>query len=142
MVNRSKKSNYKALEKKADTIFSQYIRLRDANEQGYVTCITCGRIHFWSEGHHINCGHFISRKRKAVRYNEMNCHGQCVACNKYGQGEHDIYRRQLVLRYGKVEVEALEQKAWLGGSLNSYGLIALIEEYKEKVKQLKKEKGL
>lgn len=142
MIRRSKNYNFKTLEKKADGIFSKYIRLRDADEHGYVTCITCGKKHFWSNGHSINCGHFISRSRKAVRYNEMNCHGQCVACNKYRNGEPDIYRRQLVERYGNEEVVALEHKAWLGGALNASGLYLLVEEYKDKVKQLKTKKGL
>jgi hypothetical protein len=127
------------LEKTLDRIFSEYIRLRDADDNGYCKCVTCGNIHHWKEIHN---GHFIGRANKAARYNEINCHCQCVRCNNYRQGEHHFYRLYLVNRYGKEAVEQLEYEAMLGGSYDRLWLQQKITEYREKVRRLKAEKGL
>jgi len=134
--------NYKELEKALDKVFSEYIRLRDADSNGYVWCITCGRTHYWSDGHQINCGHFIPRGRKATRFDERNCHGQCVKCNMYKSGEWDIYEQRMIELYGKEVVEEIKQKSRIGGGYNSYQLREKIIEYREKIKQLRKEKNL
>jgi len=134
--------SYSELEKLLDRDFSEYIRLRDANSQGYVSCITCGKYFYWSDGHHINCGHFISRKRKSVRFNEINCHGQCVTCNYHNHGEPDIYRYRLVEIYGKEVVENLESESRLGSRLSNEEMREKIVYYRNRVKLLKEEKGL
>lgn len=134
-----RKSGYRDLEKKLDRIFSEYIRLRDANEHGYCQCVTCGKFYFWKE---IHCGHFISRSVKATRFNEINSNSQCVRCNSFRQGEHHIYREQLIDMYGKNLVESLEHEAKLGGSLDTFDLQQKIDLYRGKVKKLKEEKGL
>jgi len=134
--------SYKELEKDLDRIFSEYIRLRDADQNGYVSCITCGSIHYWSDGHQINNGHFLPRGRKATRFDETNCHSQCVRCNMYKSGEWDIYEQRLIELYGKEAVEELKLKSRIGGGYDSYQLKEKILEYREKIKQLKIEKGL
>jgi ribosomal protein L29 len=134
--------NYKELEKELDKIFSEYIRLRDADAQGFVFCITCGKPHYWSDGHRINCGHFLPRGRKATRFDERNCHGQCVMCNKWKSCEWDVYKQRMIELYGKEVVEELKQKSMTGISYNNNELKEKILEYREKVKQLKIEKGL
>jgi hypothetical protein len=133
---------YKELEKDLDRIFSEYIRLRDADQNGYVSCITCGSIHYWFDGHQINNGHFLPRGRKATRFDEMNCHSQCVRCNMYKSGEWDIYEQRLIELYGKEAVEELKLKSRIGGGYDGCQLKEKIIEYREKVKQLKIEKGL
>ena len=139
LLNKAKKYTAKELEKKLDKVFSHFIRLRAADDLGYVQCVTCGNWHNWKE---VHCGHYMPRARKAVRFNEMNCQVQCVKCNYRRSGEHDLFREYLLEKYGKEEVEKLEQLAKLGGSDDAYSLQLKIDEYKEKVKQLKKEKGL
>jgi hypothetical protein len=127
------------IEKKLDRVFSEYIRLSAADDNGIVQCVTCGNFHHWRE---VHCGHFIPRGRKATRFNEMNTHVQCVRCNYVKHGEHDIYRLYLVNKYGKEEVEKLEHLAMIGGSDDVYSLQMKLDEYRQKVKQLKKVKGL
>ena len=39
--------------KKLDKIFSEYIRKRDADENGYVKCCTCPTVEHWKE---MDCG--------------------------------------------------------------------------------------
>lgn len=61
---------YGKLLKQADTVFSKWIRNRD----GWV-CICCGSTE------RIQCGHFVPRGRKSVRFSEVNCNAQCADCN-------------------------------------------------------------
>lgn len=128
-----KTNTYRDFEKKLDRVFSEYIRLSKSND-GYCTCVTCGNIHHWKEIHN---GHFISRSVKATRFNEINCNPQCVRCNSFRQGEHHIYRKYLINKYGEKTIEDLENTAHLGGSYSAYDLENMISEYKEKVRKLK-----
>lgn len=139
MIGIKNKPTLRELEKKLDCIFSEYIRLRTVDDRGYCQCITCGHFYHYKD---IHCGHFISRAVKAVRFNEINCNPQCVHCNSFRQGEWLKYRQKLIEMCGKNEVEKLEQTAQMGGGYDSFWLQEKINEYKEKVKQLKKDKGL
>ena len=133
---------FKELVQILDKVFSEYIRLRDSNDNGWVRCITCGKVHFWSDGHQINCGHFIPRGNYATRYDEKNNHGQCVHCNRWKNGEWLIYEQKLIEMYGLNEVENLKQKARIGGRPDNEMMRQMISEYKEKVKMIKIDKGL
>ncbi len=87
-----KKPTRKSLIKKLDTIFSKYIRLRDADKEGYCRCCTCGEKYHWSK---IQAGHFISRKYYATRWDEKNTNAQCIKCNVFQYGAE--YRYSLYL---------------------------------------------
>lgn len=124
----------KQLIKKLDKIFSQFIRLRDADENGYCTCITCGRVKHWKE---VDCGHFIKRQYMSTRFNEMNCHAQCKHCNAFEQGADVKYRAALIKLYGKNEVLKLE---WLKGQTIKFTkseLELLIKHYSDKIRDMK-----
>jgi hypothetical protein len=120
-----------------DKVFSEYIRLKDTDDNGNVKCITCGQIHYWKD---IDCGHFIPRARQATRFDPVNCNPQCKKCNRFKHGEHDMYRWKLITLHGRKQVEQLEKRALMGGSYDTYTLREMIAEYRQKVKQLKKEK--
>jgi len=131
--------SYRELEKILDRVFSEFIRLRDADDNGYVRCITCGSYHKWND---IHDGHYINRDVKIVRFNEVNCNPQCVSCNSFHSGKIYLYRQKLIEKYGEDEVKEIERLAYLGGNYDCYWLQIKIKEYREKVKQLKIEKGL
>jgi hypothetical protein len=42
----------------ADKVFSEYIRLINADDKGYCTCVTCLSVKFWTE---MDCGHYRTR---------------------------------------------------------------------------------
>ena len=44
-------------------------------------------------------------------FEEMNCHKQCGRCNRFYHGNLIEYRKGLVVRYGPLYVEALEDMA-------------------------------
>ena len=122
-----------------DKPFSEYIRLKHSDENGYCKCITCGNIHFWREIHN---GHYINRDVRITRFDERNCRPQCKSCNSYNSGKIYLYRQRLVEIYGEEEINKLEFTASLGGGYCVWSLQQMILEYREKVRFLKKEKGL
>jgi hypothetical protein len=83
-----KKPTRSQLVKKLDTLFSQYIRKKNADKNGNCTCCTCGNVMPWKE---IQAGHFMSRKHYSIRWDERNVHPQCVACNVFRYGEQYKY---------------------------------------------------
>jgi hypothetical protein len=118
------KKNYK---KKLDTIFSQFIRLRDRGKG----CYTCGVQRTWKE---LQCGHFIPRQYLALRYDERNCHAQCYACNMLYNGQPSKYALRLMDEYGEriiAELESLRRKI-----TKDFPYELKIEEYTEKIANL------
>ena len=126
-----RKPTRKGLVKKLDTIFSQYIRMRNANANGYVECVTCGKQDHWKS---MDCGHFMSRKFMSTRWHEDNCQVQCKSCNVFRYGEQ--YKYSLWL--GQDKAEKLHQLSRQTLKLFDYDLLDLINIYKEKVEVLKK----
>ena len=127
------------LTKVLDKVFSEYIRLKFSDDNGYCRCVTCGSIRKWND---IDNGHFINRDVKATRFDEINCRPQCVSCNHYHSGKAYKFRQALVEIYGEKEIKDMERKAELGGSFCAYQLREMIIEYREKVRMLKNEKCL
>jgi len=82
------------LKKEADKVFSKWIRKRDSK------CYTC------VSGKAEQCGHYISRSYLYLRYDERNCHGQCISCNVFKKGNLTNYAVRLVNEYG---VELLKE---------------------------------
>lgn len=80
------------LKKKADKVFSDFIRERDN-----WTCFTCG-----TKGNRMNIqnGHYVSRMHMSLRYDERNCHAQCLSCNMFKHGAMDVYAIKLLAKYG------------------------------------------
>jgi hypothetical protein len=126
-----RKPTRKGLIKKLDAVFSEYIRLRTANENGFVECVTCGKQDHWRS---MDCGHFISRKHISTRWHEDNCQVQCKSCNVFRYGEQ--YKYSLWLGAKKSEYLYTLSKETL--KLYDYDLLDMIEIYKEKVAELKK----
>lgn len=87
--------------KEAQTAFNAWVRLRDAGRP----CISCGRHH---EGQY-HAGHYLSvGARPELRFEELNVHKQCSACNNYLSGNIVLYRKSLIEKIGLERVEWLE----------------------------------
>ena len=95
----AKKLTRSQLVKKLDTVFSQYIRLKDSKD-GIGTCITCGKQDHWKN---LQAGHFMSRKHYSTRWDEDNVKIQCSSCNVFRYGEQ--YKFSLYL--GKKKAQKL-----------------------------------
>lgn len=118
-----KKKSKSKLIKELDVVFSKYIRSRDGNK-----CITCGRI---GEYNTMQAGHYVSRSCYALRWDEMNVHCQCYACNVCKHGNMIAYREQLVKLYGEKKVKKLEVQRHSIKKYTSEELEKMIEYYKK-----------
>lgn len=125
--------------RKLDIWFSKYIRLRDVGENGYFRCISCQRVLSYE---YMDCGHYIPRTNMATRFDEKNCNGQCVTCNRIKLGNSREYRAGMLLKYGGADVLVLEARKNAMKSWSRYELEGLIEYYKQEVKRLRKQKPL
>ena len=121
-----KKLSRSKLVKKLDTVFSKYIRVSNADKNGYCTCVTCGVVKHWKE---IQAGHFMSRKHYSTRWDERNVSSQCLACNMFRQGEQ--YKFSLFL--GKDEAEVLYLKSKETVKFTNYELEEMIKDYEAKL---------
>lgn len=121
-------------EDKLWTVFSKYIRLKNADPKGYVTCCSCGQIKHWKE---IQSGHYLSRRYKLYKFSEINVHPQCVYCNKWLSGNPIEYRKFLINKYGESDVLLMETIYKRNDGFTKDGLLLKIKEYKKKLKELK-----
>lgn len=127
------------LVRKLDRIFSLYIRLRDAMPNGYVRCISCGKIKAFDE---VDCGHYHSRIHMATRFDEDNCNAECRYCNRMSADHLDKYAINLVKKIGKnrfdlLRIKASSSKHWLDCELEQ-----MIKRYTLEVKRLSTLKGI
>ena len=117
-----------------DRIFSEYIRRRDSDANGYIKCISCVKIINWRDS---DCGHYINRKHNSTRYDELNCNAQCRSCNRFDEGNIQGYRRGLIIKYGLEKVEMLEIKKFNKMKLGEFEINVLTKEYKKKLNTIK-----
>ena len=128
------------LKKELDTIFSLYIRLRDATDEGMVQCFTCGKVSHYKSG--MQNGHFQSRKHLATRWSETNCQVQCVGCNMFKSGEQYKFSIALDSKYGEGTSEELQLLARTIMKVSRIDYEDKISYYKSLVEKLKKDKGI
>ena len=87
--------------KEAQREFNRFIRLRDT----HLPCISCGRHH---EGQY-HAGHYRTvGAHPELRFEELNCHKQCSACNNHKSGNIVEYRIRLLSRIGEDRLQWLE----------------------------------
>ena len=117
MKNYTKKSS---LDKILDIWYSRYIRLRDSDGE-FGACCSCG---FVDNIKNMDNGHFISRTKKATKYDERNTNLQCKRCNSYLKGNLIDYAIFLENKYGYGIVQELKE--------NSKKLCKLGDDFYEK----------
>jgi len=83
--------------------FNKWVRLRDADQP----CISCQRHHTgqYHAGHYRTTG-----ACPELRFEPLNVHKQCSACNNHMSGNIVEYRINLVKKIGADKVEWLEGK--------------------------------
>ena len=121
-----KKLSRSKLVKKLDTVFSKYIRISNADKNGYCTCVTCGVVKHWKE---IQAGHFMSRKHYSTRWDERNVKTQCVGCNVFKFGL--AYEFSLFLGQDAAKVLYLKSKETVKFTNNE--LEEMIKDYEAKL---------
>lgn len=120
-------------------VFSEFIRLRDSDENGIVKCFTCNFTNTWNR---FDCGHGIPRQHQSTRYDEKNNHSQCKKCNGFEEGEQYIYAKEVDKRYGEGTWEKLMRKKHQVCKRGQLEIDVMTEYYKAEVKRLKESKGI
>lgn len=110
-----------------------YIRQRYA-VNGIATCFTCGKKDQWQN---MDCGHFMSRKHYATRWDEDNCQVQCKSCNVFKYGEQFKFGVHLNQIKDGLADELLAKSIEVKKFSNPE-LLELIEYYKEKTLSLQR----
>ena len=88
MVKKKRRSSVSAMDKKLDKLVSEVVRAE------HPSCVICGRIKY------LNCGHFISRVFRSVRWHPLNVHTQCASCNYKHEFNTIPYTKFMLKKYG------------------------------------------
>lgn len=134
-----KKTDRQKLIAKLDTVFSEFIRLRDSNGEGICKCITCGNYYHWTD---MDAGHFITRDNMATRWEEENVHAQCRQDNRFLSGKQYEHGLAVDKRHGPGTASKLLIKSKSVCNWQDYEIEAMIAYYKSAVRELKAVKGM
>lgn len=115
---------------KAQKVFNEYIRLRDAKDG----CISCEKPSSWNGQWHASHYKTVGA-RPDLRFSELNCHKSCSVCNNYLSGNLAIYLQNLIKKIGQSAIESLERVESKKYTAQDYK--AIHDHYKAKIKELK-----
>lgn len=101
---KTKKVKLSTVKKKAWDIFSKYIRLSNADENGMVQCYTCTTVKHWKQ---MQAGHGIGGRGNAVLFLEKIVKPQCVGCNMFAHGRYAVFTRKLIDELGIKEYDSI-----------------------------------
>lgn len=116
-----------------DEVFSRYVRLSNSNDAGEIKCFTCGGYFPYS---YIDCGHFVSRQYKSLRWDEKNTAPQCRKCNRFLEGVKDVFALNLQIKYGTGILQELNNKKRQIAKYTLGDITELTACYKAKIKKL------
>jgi hypothetical protein len=110
------------------------VRLREADEGGYVHCYTCGApIHAILEA---QAGHAIPGRHNAVLLDHEICRPQCRRCNVFMGGRYEIFTAKLIRENGLEWFEEKLLKARETVKFTKGDLLELIDNYKKKLEEI------
>lgn len=120
------------LEKKADKALSEYIRFVSTKE--FDLCALCMKKP-------VQCSfHFISRRRKILRWSEINVWGMCNTCNFVERHWPDLSRVWFLKRYGLETYYALVEESKKSFTPTQEFLETTISTFTNKLVLLKEQK--
>ena len=128
-----KKPSMSRMRKLAWGQFSLYVRRKDADKNGIVSCVTCG-----AKGHYtkMHAGHFIHGVTKQTYLDERNVHPQDVKCNMYLSGNLIEYTAYMRTRYGWETIDHLRELSHQVIKHNREYYETIINLYKNLLEQL------
>ncbi len=118
-----------------DNVFSQFIRFRDTDENGYGKCVSCDAIKHYFD---LDAGHYINRKYMSLRYSEINVNAQCYHCNRFDEGNSSGYALGIIKKYDERMIGALEIAKHQTYKRTEFELKVMIDHYRELNKQFNK----
>jgi hypothetical protein len=137
VVKKGKKiKSISKLKKEAWDAFSRMIRLKYADNNGYVGCVTCGVGKHWKES---QAGHFLDGRHNSVLFDERNVHPQCVKCNMFMSGNKIKYYEFMRIKYGQETIDELEFLDTKDKKFTREELIDMCNKYKIEAEKIMKE---
>ena len=139
---KKKKSPRQRAMDRSDEWFSKYIRLKYSFEscgEFVCRCYTCGSLHGIKS---IDCGHYVNREQKTVRFDENNARPQCVFCNQHRSGRHVIFGTNLQKEVGAEEVDRIRQLSLFSGEDNEQFYREQSDKYRKMFNELLIEKKI
>jgi len=136
--------NIDQLKGTAQKWFNKFIRLRDTDENGNGFCISSGKPLKYG---HPNChaGHYYPSTVSELKFNEDNVNLQSKGDNYYKHSNAIEYGKKLVEKIGQERMDRLrfiaDHYKRISFKWDRVSLIEIIETYKEKCKELAKEKN-
>jgi len=133
-MKRKKLKSLSTLKKKLWTIFSQYVRMREADENGITSCISCGKRGHWRS---FDAGHFVPKSTGLWCYFlEKSVHPQCQKCNLFLQGNQYEYALSLKKKYGEGVIDEIMSQRKEGFKYSRSDYEEMIQYYSDKVKKI------
>lgn len=120
-------------------VFSEYIRLRDADGDGVCKCFTCNFTADWKR---FDAGHGIGRQHKATKFDERNVWAQCKRCNGFEGGKREVFKEEVNKRCGPQTWEKLEVMSRMTCKRDQFEIEVMTKHYKKLVDELRKTKHL
>jgi hypothetical protein len=114
MKRKKKTLDARALSNKVAERLQLLRRLEHSDDNGFVSCVTCGTTKHFLDG--MQGGHFIERSKSPTKLREENIWPQCAYCNaamgKFGKSSvaYDYYKH-MVMFYGEDYVKELIEES-------------------------------
>lgn len=123
--------------------FAKFIKARDADKDGWVSCCTCGKKMRWNDSD-CNAGHLVPGRTNKIIFDEQIVHGQCVYCNKFKAGAVWEYVQFMRKKYGLSyeEIEEMQNRKHVIKKFTKEELKELKNVFKSEFERISKEKGL
>jgi hypothetical protein len=147
--NKVKRSNSikkkgKTERQKAKSAIQKYARVRDANNQGVMECITCTKIITWNKN--TDGGHCRPAHMEGTCFDERNINGQCKICNLRDMQTPEMieeYSKAIDLKWGAGTYKGLFRASLVHSKRKAdYEYQEIAKYYEVKAEGLIKEKGL
>lgn len=123
---------------KAAVLLQLYVRIKASDDNGYVSCVTCGVTRHYKD--EMQGAHFISRTWISTKLLEENVHPCCSSCNGgFGgkpKGNMVAYTLYMVDMYGRGFVEELEVMKHKVKKYTKQEVLDYISDMREKIKLL------
>ena len=102
-----KSEPFPILKVKLDKAFSELVRLKGTDLDGWEKCVTCKSWGHWKS---MDCGHFVDRDHLPTRWDLDNCRPQCQKCNRFKTGRRYEFGMALNRELGYGTAERLIEK--------------------------------
>jgi hypothetical protein len=132
-LRKKRQKSTSSLKRSLWKVFSEYVRRKDADEGGTVSCYTCDKLMFWRDG---QAGHAIGGRTNAVLFDDSIVRVQCVSCNVFRRGNYPIFTTKLIKENGMDWWEEKLANARKVVKTTRADLEQMISDYQEKLRAL------